>query len=73
MLLTNRKAKIWFPKSKWRGITPAARDLVKWMLLRRPEQRITIKDALTHPWIRFHTGKIDSLPVAFKKFGGDQL
>lgn len=36
----------------WPSISPSAKDLIRKMLTRDPKERITITDALEHPWLR---------------------
>ncbi|EGG23418.1 putative protein serine/threonine kinase [Cavenderia fasciculata] len=40
-----------FPEEIWADISVTGRDLVKKLLTVNPQQRITVKDALNHPWI----------------------
>ncbi|KAL3313899.1 Checkpoint kinase 2 [Cichlidogyrus casuarinus] len=40
-----------FPDDFWSGISPAAIDLIKRMLTVDPNQRITLNEALNHPWL----------------------
>lgn len=37
--------------SGWRDVSDAAKDLVKGMLLRDPQKRLTVEQALSHPWL----------------------
>lgn len=46
------KADIPFPEKKWGKISLSAKDLVTKMLTYDPNDRISAKDALNHPWIR---------------------
>ena len=39
-------------KKQWDHISEPARDLVRKMLLLDPNNRITVEEALEHPWIR---------------------
>jgi serine/threonine protein kinase len=39
-------------KRQWDHISESAKDLVKKMLLLDQNKRITVEEALNHPWIR---------------------
>lgn len=39
-------------RKQWDHISESAKDLVKQMLMVDPNQRITVEEALEHPWIR---------------------
>ena len=51
LIKANKNAELEFPESEWGKISSEARDLVYRMLETDPEERITAKDALEHPWI----------------------
>lgn len=51
ILARNRDGKIAFPYSQWAGVSPAAQDLVKSLLIRQPEKRLTPTEALNHEWL----------------------
>ena len=40
-----------FPEADWKGISPAARDLVRALLIMDPQQRLTVRQACQHRWI----------------------
>lgn len=40
-----------FPKTYWKAISPKAIDLIKKLLTVDPKKRITVEEALQHPWI----------------------
>jgi len=42
-------------EKQWITISPEAKDLVSRMLEVDAEQRITIEEALQHPWVRVRT------------------
>ncbi len=44
-----------FPIERWDGVTPLAKDLCRRMLTVDPAERITVDEALAHPWL---TGQI---------------
>jgi len=46
------KADYEFFSPEWDSISPEAKDLISKMLQVQPEKRITIDEALQHPWIR---------------------
>lgn len=39
-------------RKQWDHISDSAKDLVRQMLVVDPNQRITVDEALEHPWIR---------------------
>lgn len=41
-----------FPKKYWTGISETAIDLIKKMMTVDPKNRITIDDAVNHPWFK---------------------
>ncbi|KAI5075389.1 hypothetical protein GOP47_0009937 [Adiantum capillus-veneris] len=41
-----------FETDPWPGISESAKDLIRKMLLRNPEKRLTAHQVLCHPWIR---------------------
>jgi len=41
-----------FPSPNWDPISQEAKDLISGLLSVRPEERLTIKEFLAHPWIR---------------------
>ena len=51
LIESNRRAKIEFPDDDWGRISNDARDLLLKMTHADPQQRISAKDALKHPWI----------------------
>eukprot|EP00730_Choanoeca_flexa_P018865 TRINITY_DN9196_c0_g1_i4.p1 TRINITY_DN9196_c0_g1~~TRINITY_DN9196_c0_g1_i4.p1 ORF type:complete len:492 (+),score=123.20 TRINITY_DN9196_c0_g1_i4:35-1477(+) len=40
-----------YPSPEWDSVTPAAKDLIDRMLDTNPKTRITIQEAMKHPWI----------------------
>ena len=44
--------KLDFNKGYWAGVSDEAKDFVKQLLQRDPEQRPTAKQALQHPWLK---------------------
>ena len=36
----------------WQNVSPEAKDLLMSLLEKEPELRISVKDALQHPWIK---------------------
>ncbi|MDR3548988.1 MAG: hypothetical protein P4M11_12125 [Candidatus Pacebacteria bacterium] len=73
-----------YVSGKWKQISPEAKVLVQstiarertdvGMLMKDPEQRVTLKELLTHPWIAGGGGRLESLrrnatsEAAFKVF-----
>lgn len=52
VLKKSAKGVIKFNDSLWEGISIQAKDLIKAMLTVNPAKRITIPDALNHPWFK---------------------
>lgn len=45
------KAKYSFEGSQWRNISDNAKDFIKRLMTLRPDKRISVSEALRHPWI----------------------
>ncbi|OHT15753.1 Myosin light chain kinase A [Tritrichomonas foetus] len=45
------KAAFFYPAAQWRNISKNAKDLIDKMIVADPKKRITIEDALKHPWM----------------------
>jgi serine/threonine protein kinase len=43
-----------FPAREWRGTSPEARDFVRGLLQMNASKRMTVEQALEHPWMRRH-------------------
>ena len=41
-----------FPTEWWRGVSKDAMDMIKRLLTLAPKERITIPEALKHPWLQ---------------------
>ncbi|XP_062873947.1 serine/threonine-protein kinase Chk2 isoform X1 [Trichomycterus rosablanca] len=41
-----------FIKSRWESVSPQAKDLVKKLLVVEPKNRLSIEEALQHPWLK---------------------
>ena len=50
MVRSIRSAAFKFWDDYWRHVSDSAKDLVTKLLRQRPEDRISIADALKHPW-----------------------
>jgi len=46
----NEQCEIRFPDALWKSVSSEAKDLVIKMTEKNPEKRITIDEALNHPW-----------------------
>lgn len=44
-------ANISFDTPLWRAISPEAKDLISHLVMVDPSQRLTVEQALQHPWI----------------------
>mmetsp|Transcript_4604 Transcript_4604/g.10906 ORF Transcript_4604/g.10906 Transcript_4604/m.10906 type:complete len:179 (-) Transcript_4604:179-715(-) len=51
LIRANKKARLDFPDSEWKKISPEAKDLVSQMLKEDSNKRIGTREALVHPWI----------------------
>ena len=61
------EAQIDFDSPQWDKIGPDAKDLLRKMLTREPDKRITIHEVLSHPWLKvFHCNDsgMEVLPLA---------
>lgn len=47
-----RGAEISFQSSVWKGISAEAKDLITKLVVVDPAKRLTIDEALQHPWIQ---------------------
>ena len=47
--------------------------MVKRMLFKNPNKRISVEEALKHPWICYHLGNILTLPNDFPKIEDPQF
>lgn len=56
-----------FHSPEWDDITDAAKDLVRKMLVVDPKKRLSVYDALRHPWIVAETNSTRELPVVTEK------
>eukprot|EP00585_Thalassiosira_rotula_P004822 CAMPEP_0196143164 /NCGR_PEP_ID=MMETSP0910-20130528/12763_1 /TAXON_ID=49265 /ORGANISM="Thalassiosira rotula, Strain GSO102" /LENGTH=383 /DNA_ID=CAMNT_0041404575 /DNA_START=13 /DNA_END=1164 /DNA_ORIENTATION=+ len=50
-----RRARLNFPSSEWSGTSREARDFVLQLLQKDPRKRMTVEQALHHPWLVRHT------------------
>merc|ERR1712070_1093057 len=46
------EAKFVFFENEWKGISDEAKDLIKKLVVVDPEERYTMQDVLTHPWLQ---------------------
>ena len=54
LIRANKDALIEFPDEEWKRISPAARDLVERMMRASPDERLSVDQAMSHPWMREH-------------------
>jgi len=45
-----------FPDPEWTSISENAKDFIRHLLIKEPEQRYTAKQCLAHPWLNGHVG-----------------
>jgi serine/threonine protein kinase len=54
-----------YPADLWDAVSPEAQDLVQKLLVKSPETRISIQDALAHPFIeKAEIHQLESLPTS---------
>ena len=51
-----RRGRYRFHSAEWAGTSREARDFVRRLLRRDPRERMTVEEALEHPWIVRHAG-----------------
>ena len=44
-----------FPSKEWKGVSREARDFIRRLLQIDPRKRMTVEEALNHPWLGRHT------------------
>jgi len=49
-----RRGRYCFPSTEWSGVSRQARDFVRMLLKKDPKKRMTVGQALNHPWIVKH-------------------
>ena len=50
-----------FPSPYWDNISPGAKELVSKLLVVDPEERISLQDVITHPWLLTQSGAADQI------------
>lgn len=50
-----------FPSKDWNGTSQESRDFIRQLLRMDPNKRMTVDQALNHPWIRMHVGSDASI------------
>jgi len=50
-----------FPDPEWTNISPEAKDFIRHLLVKDPEERFTAKQCVQHPWLNGQTGSGKSL------------
>lgn len=71
ILMKNKEGTIVFNEQTWKAITSEAKDLVTKMLAKNPEERISAKEALKHPWLQLDFAKnniLTSVQENIKKY-----
>jgi serine/threonine protein kinase len=54
LIRANKDALVEFPPDEWKRISSSARDLVTKMMHVDPHKRLSVEQAITHPWIIEH-------------------
>ena len=57
VLKKNKKGDVLYDENVWQGISKEAKDLVKAMLAKEPENRLTAQEALKHQWFEINQHK----------------
>jgi len=52
-----------FPAKQWKGVSEEAKNLIKGLLVVDPSQRLTVQQALEHPWVSELTKGSPSTPA----------
>ena len=74
MLFKKIKAGVYeFHADYWRNVSPEAKDLISNLLVVSPLNRLTVDQALAHPWMRVHNDVLSEKPLIenlkeFKRF-----
>ncbi len=71
VLAKNKECKVSFNEYLWSRVSPEARDLATRMLAKNPEERISAKDALAHPWFmleRTNSSLLDTAQANIRKY-----
>ena len=55
--------KIYFPDKHWSGISAEAKDLISKLLSKDPRSRISVREAMEHPWILMDDGDTHRHPL----------
>ncbi len=71
--MKNKKAEIVFKASAWNKVSQASKNLTQMMLLKNPDERISVEDAIKHPWIQYHLGHVNFLQSVFNFVGLKQF
>ncbi|EER06423.1 calcium-dependent protein kinase, putative [Perkinsus marinus ATCC 50983] len=58
MLVSIEEGEYEMPEEKWANISPQAKDFVRRLLIRDPEERMSASEALQHPWIVGRSSKV---------------
>ncbi len=59
----NKVAEVDFPDEDWSKVSPFAKDLVKKMMHKDPNERVNVEQAMHHPWLTRHLNGQDHLQV----------
>lgn len=54
LIQANKKAEVDFEDDEWTNVSQEAKDLVRCMMEVNPVKRISVSDALNHPWLARH-------------------
>ena len=80
VLKKNKKGDVLYDENVWQGISKEAKDLVKAMLAKEPENRITAQEALKYKWFEINQQKKQSkglekriCPIQFQRYNLDQI
>ena len=63
IIRNNDRCEIAYPDTLWEGISLEAKELVMIMTYKDPDLRISLKEAMSHPWFSSEILDSDSVPV----------
>ena len=53
-----------FSGPEWQNVSKSCKQLIRRMLSKKPTERITVQDALSHEWITKFTNNLDKLEAS---------
>ncbi len=75
VIARNKECNVSLSGPLWDHVSPEGRDLVSRMVAKSPEERISAKEALAHPWFTsedINTSMLSSAYENMKKYSSDE-